>query len=99
VLEYCASNFLDLDNSIVSFGFSIIPVFSHYSITPRLHYSGSYIPSTWQTKVMTAVATMIATILVTTADVAAYPTAEALLPHCMPLRQPERATKTPKTAL
>jgi hypothetical protein len=48
---------------------------------------------------MIAVATMIATMLVTTAEVAAYPTAEALLSHCIPRRHPERATKMPKTAL
>jgi hypothetical protein len=42
---------------------------------------------------------MILTMLVTTAEVAAYPTAEALLSHCIPRRHPERATKTPNTAL
>ena len=36
---------------------------------------------------------------VTTADVAASPTAEALRPHCIPLRHPASATRTPKTAL
>ena len=84
---------------ILLFHYPITPTLQ-YSITPSLQYSSLlYIPSTWQTKVMIAVATMMATMLVTTAEVAAYPTAEALLPHCIPLRQPERATKTPKTAL
>jgi hypothetical protein len=72
----------------------------HYSSTPFFfQYSIFYIPSTWHTKVITAVATIILTMLVTTAEVAAYPTAEALLSHCMPLRHPESATKTPNTAL
>ena len=42
---------------------------------------------------------MMLTIPVTTAEVVASPTAEALRPHCMPRRQPARATRTPKTAL
>ncbi len=46
---------------------------------------------------MIPVATMMATIEVTTAEVVASPTAEALRPHWIPLRQPARATKTPKT--
>ena len=37
------------------------------------------------------------TIAVTTAEVAASPTAEALRPHCMPRMQPESATITPNT--
>jgi hypothetical protein len=49
--------------------------------------------------VMIAVAKIIETILVTTAEVAAYPTSEALLPHCMPRRQPDRATRMPNTML
>ena len=36
---------------------------------------------------------------VTTAEVAASPTAAALVPHCIPRRQPASATSTPKTAL
>ena len=40
---------------------------------------------------------MMRTIDVTTAEVAANPTAEALRPDCMPRRQPARATRTPKT--
>jgi hypothetical protein len=40
-------------------------------------------------------ATMMSTMPVTTADVAASPTAEALFPHCRPRRQPEKATSTP----
>ena len=39
--------------------------------------------------------TMISTIDITTAEVVAVPTAAALRPHCMPRRQPERATMTP----
>jgi len=38
------------------------------------------------------------TIPVTTAEVAASPTAEALRPHCMPRIQPESAISTPNTA-
>jgi hypothetical protein len=44
-------------------------------------------------------ATTIRTMLVTTAEVAASPTAEALLPHCMPRRQPESAIRMPKMKL
>ena len=33
---------------------------------------------------------------VTTADVVASPTAAALVPHCIPRKQPVSATKTPK---
>ena len=55
------------------------------------------IPTTWHSTVMIAVATMMLTMLVTTADVVAAPTAEALLPHCIPRRQPESATITPNT--
>jgi hypothetical protein len=76
---------------------SIIPLLHFFVITPLLQFF--YIPSTWHTNVITAVATMILTMLVTTAEVAAYPTAEALLSHCIPRRHPERATKTPNTAL
>ena len=47
---------------------------------------------------MTAVATTMVTMPVTTAEVVASPTAEALRPHCMPRRQPDRAISTPKTA-
>jgi hypothetical protein len=88
-----------LQYSILSlFHYSNTP-FSQYSNTPVLQYSMVYIPSTWHTNVITAVATIMLTILVTTAEVAAYPTAEALLSHCIPRRHPERATKTPNTAL
>ena len=83
---------------IASFHYSTTPLF-HYSITPFLHYSIFYIPSTWHINVMMAVATIILTMLVTTAEVAAYPTADALLSHCIPRRHPESATKMPKTAL
>ena len=38
------------------------------------------------------------TIPVTTAEVAARPTAEELRPHCMPRMQPAMATRTPNTA-
>jgi hypothetical protein len=48
--------------------------------------------------VITAVAATMATMAVTTAEVVAAPTAEALRPHCMPRRQPARAISTPKTA-
>jgi hypothetical protein len=74
--------------------------FRHF-FKPSLQYSNTpaYIPSTLHKTVMIAVATIILIIPVTTADVAASPTAEALRPHCIPLRQPERATRTPKTAL
>ena len=44
-----------------------------------------------------ASATMMKTMPVTTAEVAASPTAAALRPHCMPRRQPAMATSTPKT--
>src|SRR5262249_48756528 len=44
-------------------------------------------------------ATTSSTMLVTTAEVAASPTADALLPHCMPRRQPERAIRRPKMKL
>jgi hypothetical protein len=47
--------------------------------------------------VIIAVAIMMATIPVTTAEVVALPTSEALRPHCIPLRQPDRDTRTPKT--
>src|SRR5262249_5076290 len=43
-------------------------------------------------------APMMSTMLVTTAEVVASPTAEALLPHSMPRRQPEMATRAPYTA-
>jgi hypothetical protein len=42
---------------------------------------------------------MIQTMPVTTADVAAAPTAEALRPHCMPRRQPASATRAPNPTL
>ncbi len=57
----------------------------------------SQMPSTSHTTVMIAVATMMLTMLVTTADLVASPTAEALLPHCMPLRHPATAMRIPKT--
>jgi hypothetical protein len=38
---------------------------------------------------------MMKTIPVTTAEVAASPTEEALFPHCRPRRHPEIAIKTP----
>ncbi len=114
-LEYWSVGVLKrLINMRVLFAFPISPLlhysktpfFFYYSIIPLLHYSIipvlrclCYIPSTWHTYVMTAVATIILTMPVTTAEVAAYPTAEALLSHCIPRRHPERATKTPKTAL
>ena len=41
---------------------------------------------------------MIQTIPVTTAEVVASPTAEALRPHCIPRKQPASATNTPKDA-
>ena len=37
------------------------------------------------------------TMLVTTADVVAMPTSDALRPHCMPRMQPATATMTPNT--
>jgi hypothetical protein len=40
---------------------------------------------------------MMATMEVTTAEVVASPTADALRPHCIPLRHPARAISTPKT--
>ena len=43
--------------------------------------------------------TMMSTMDVTTAEVAASPTAAALRPDCMPRRQPTSATRTPNTAL
>jgi hypothetical protein len=89
-----------LQHSIIPyFHYSNTSFFFHYSNTPILHYSIFYIPNTWHINVMTAVATIILTMLVTTAEVAAYPTADALLSHCIPRRHPERATKIPKTAL
>jgi len=50
-------------------------------------------------EVIEAVATTIATIPVTTAEVAASPTAEALRPHCRPRRQPAREIRMPNTRL
>jgi len=47
---------------------------------------------------MMAVATTMATMEVTTAEVVASPTAEALRPHYIPRRQPDNAISTPKTA-
>src|SRR6185369_15282983 len=44
-------------------------------------------------------ATTMATMLLTTAEVAASPTADALLPHWIPRRQPNSAIRTPKTTL
>ena len=52
---------------------------TQYPITIPLH--AFYIPRTWHAKVIIAVATMMLTMLVTTAEVVAYPTAEALRPH------------------
>ena len=43
--------------------------------------------------------TMMKTMAVTTAEVAARPTAEALRPHWIPRMQPQIATSTPKIAL
>jgi hypothetical protein len=57
------------------------------------------IPIILHKTVIIAVAITIATIAVTTADVAASPTADALRLHCIPLRQPERATSIPNTKL
>ena len=54
-------------------------------------------PSMLHITVITAVETMIPTIAVTTAEVAASPTAEALRPHCIPRMQPDSATITPNT--
>jgi hypothetical protein len=54
------------------------------------------IPTILHTTVISPVATMMATIEVTTAEVVASPTAEALRPHCIPLRHPARDTSTPK---
>ena len=48
---------------------------------------------------MMAVATMMLTILVTTAEVVAWPTADALRPHCMPRKHPASAISTPNTRL
>jgi xanthine/CO dehydrogenase XdhC/CoxF family maturation factor len=48
--------------------------------------------------VMKASETTMKTIPVTTAEVAARPTAEELRPHCMPRMQPAMATRTPNTA-
>ncbi len=56
-----------------------------------------HIPSMLHKTVITAVERMIPTMAVTTADVAASPTAEALRPHCMPRMQPASATITPNT--
>jgi hypothetical protein len=65
----------------------------------RILASSFYIFSTLQITVIMAVDTIMHTIDVTTAEVVAVPTAEALLPHCMPRRHPQSATSTPKTAL
>ena len=55
-------------------------------------------PMILHSRVITAVATVMLTIPVTTADVVASPTAEALRPHWIPLRQPASATSaTPIT--
>ena len=42
-----------------------------------------------------AEARMMQTMLVTTAEVVACPTAAALRPHCMPRKQPAKATNIP----
>jgi len=111
-LHYSNTPFFFYHHSIVLyFHYPNTPLL-HYSdlfycsITPLLQYSNFffdysifYIPRTWHTNVIMAVATIMLTMLVTTAEVAAYPTAEALLSHCIPRRHPERATRTPKTAL
>ena len=57
-----------------------------------------YTPNTSYTTVKTASVTMIQTIPVTTAEVAASPTAAALRPLCMPRKQPAKATTAPNTA-
>ena len=49
--------------------------------------------------VMIASDTMMLTIPVTTAEVAARPTAAELRPHSIPRRHPAIATRTPKTPL
>ena len=45
--------------------------------------------------VSSAMAITMKTMLVTTAEVVASPTAAALRPHCMPRRQPATATTMP----
>jgi hypothetical protein len=56
-------------------------------------------PSSYHTRkkmtVKRAEARMMHTRLVTTAEVVACPTAAALRPHCMPRRQPAKATNRP----
>ena len=59
----------------------------------------SYIPITLHSIVMIAVAITMLIIPVTTAEVAASPTADALRLHCIPLRHPARATRIPKMQL
>src|SRR5579875_225741 len=54
-------------------------------------------PSTQKTTANSPQAQMIHTMLVTTAAVAASPTAAELLPDCIPRRQPASATSTPYT--
>jgi hypothetical protein len=49
--------------------------------------------------VMMAVAIIILTMLVTTAEVVAFPTAEALLPHCIPRKHPAIDMRIPNTKL
>ena len=53
------------------------------------------IPSTLYTTVKIAIETTMNTMLVTTAEVVARPTAAELRPHCSPRRQPTMATTTP----
>ncbi len=58
----------------------------------------AYLAACWSTlsiRFRTPEASTISTIAVTTAEVAAWPTAAALRPHYMPRRQPEVATSAP----
>jgi hypothetical protein len=52
-------------------------------------------PRAWNTTAITAAAIRMKTMKVTTAEVVARPTAEALRPHCMPPSQPDTATIAP----
>src|SRR5713101_1185005 len=77
----------DLDPGLASRG--------HHTV--RRHRHGPQNPMMLKMTVISASDTMMNTMPVTTAEVAAAPTAAELRPHCMPRRQPAMATSIPKT--
>src|SRR6266852_4614120 len=77
----------DLDPGLASRG--------HHTV--RRHRHGPQNPMMLKMTVISASDTMMNTMPVTTAEVAAAPTAAELRPHCIPLRQPAMATSIPNT--